>query len=362
MPVTHGVTGSSPVRTASLQSKIRKSSDSQQNQGFFRFRAEAEYSVSMVEEFDLLEEVEVQFCDEECTESVWCGMKYSESLFCREKPKSELTVVIKEEGMMYFLTADIKEFAGLCRKHGWYIVSHQRFNEAMEIGMCLMEAGRHAGWYSLGRSKEWNTMIRDVLNFTFEREKKMDFYPYETMFKGEVLIDGCRCHYLHDYYPTRIKKTNAHQKRVSNLIFRFKEGGHCGELVARILALYLKHAGFNGTKEDMVLIPIPASTMERQRKRFPVVCYYLSKWMGIADGFKAIWIEEDREQLKGKGKDKDILQNLQFTRRYINGKNVVLLDDVLTTGESFRQLKQLKRKMEQLGALSVVGVFLGKTV
>ena len=81
--------------------------------------------------------------------------------------------------------------------------------------------------------------------------------------------------------------------------------------------------------------------------------------MGIADGFKAIWIEEDREQLKGKGKDKDILRNLQFTRRYIKGKNVVLLDDVLTTGESFRQLK---RKMEQLGALYVVGVFLRKTV
>ena len=72
------------------------------------------------------------------------------------------------------------------------------------------------------------------------------------------------------------------------------------------------------------------------------------KWLGIADGFKAIWIEEDREQLKGEGKDKDILRNLQFTRRYIKGKNVVLLDDVLTTGESFRQLK---RKMEQLGAL-----------
>ncbi len=66
-----------------------------------------------------------------------------------------------------------------------------------------------------------------------------------------------------------------------------------------------------------------------------------------------------KEQLKGKGKDKDILRNLQFTRRYIRGKNVVLLDDVLTTGESFRQLQ---RKMKQLGALSVTGVFLGKTV
>lgn len=27
----------------------------------------------------------------------------------------------------------------------------------------------------------------DVLNFTFEREKKMDFYPYETMFKEKFL-------------------------------------------------------------------------------------------------------------------------------------------------------------------------------
>lgn len=313
----------------------------------------------MVEEFDLLEEVEVQFCDEECTESVWHGVEYSESLFCREKPKSELTVVIREEGMMYFLTADIKEFAGLCRKHGWYIVSHQRFSEAMEIGMCLMEAGKHAGWYSLGRSKEWNAMMRDVLNFTFEREKKMDFYPYETMFKGEVLIDGCRCHYLHDYYPTKIEKTDEHQKRVSNLIFRFKEGGHCGELVARILALCLKHAGFNGTKEDTVLIPIPASTRERQRKRFPVVCYYLSEWLGITDGFKAIWIAEDREQMKGRGKGKDTLGNLQFTRRYIKGRHVLLLDDVFTTGESFRQLQ---RKMKKLGALSITGVFLGKTI
>ena len=88
----------------------------------------------MVEEFDLLEEVEVQFCDEECTESVWHGVEYSESLFCREKPKSELTVVIKEEGMMYFLATDMKEFAGLCRKHGWYIVSHQRFSGMVLAG------------------------------------------------------------------------------------------------------------------------------------------------------------------------------------------------------------------------------------
>ena len=63
--------------------------------------------------------------------------------------------------------------------------------------------------------------------------------------------------------------------------------------------------------------------------------------------------------MKGRGKGKDTLGNLQFIRRYIKGRHVLLLDDVFTTGESFRQLQ---RKMKQLGALSVIGVFLGKTV
>lgn len=68
---------------------------------------------------------------------------------------------------------------------------------------------------------------------------------------------------------------------------------------------------------------------------------------------------EDRKQLKGRENGKDTLGNLQFIRRYIKGRYVLLLNDVLTTGESFRQLQ---RKMIQLGALSVTGVFLGKTV
>ena len=63
-----------------------------------------------------------------------------------------------------------------------------------------------------------------------------------------------------------------------------------------------------------------------------------------------------------KGREKsggEILSNLQFTRRYIRGKHVVLLDDVLTTGTNFLHLS---RKMKELGAVSVTGVFLGKTV
>ena len=112
----------------------------------------------MVEEFELLEEAEVQFEDSDCAESVWHGVGYCESLFCRKKPAAELTLVIRKEGILYFLCADLPEFQELCRLHGWYVVSHHPFSATLEIGMCIMEAGRHAGWYSLGHSSERNAV------------------------------------------------------------------------------------------------------------------------------------------------------------------------------------------------------------
>lgn len=74
--------------------------------------------------------------------------------------------------------------------------------------------------------------------------------------------------------------------------------------------------------------------------------------------FLIIHRKEDREQLKGStGNDK--LANLIFHPEYIQGKDIILVDDIATTGQSFIQMK---RKCMRLGANSVVGVFLGKTI
>lgn len=69
-------------------------------------------------------------------------------------------------------------------------------------------------------------------------------------------------------------------------------------------------------------------------------------------------IREDREQLKGLS-NQDKLANLNFSIQYINGKDILLIDDILTTGDSF---VQMKRKLMELGASSVIGLFFGKTV
>lgn len=56
---------------------------------------------------------------------------------------------------------------------------------------------------------------------------------------------------------------------------------------------------------------------------------------------------------------KEVVSSLRIKKRDVQGMNVILFDDVLTSGQSFRQLR---RKMMELGAKSVIGIFLGKTV
>ena len=73
---------------------------------------------------------------------------------------------------------------------------------------------------------------------------------------------------------------------------------------------------------------------------------------------KSWTIEEEREQMKGTS-HKDVVSNLSIKKRDVDGMHVILFDDVLTSGQSFIQLK---RRMIDVGAKSVTGIFLGKTV
>ena len=53
------------------------------------------------------------------------------------------------------------------------------------------------------------------------------------------------------------------------------------------------------------------------------------------------------------------MENLTFNKKYIRGKHVLLIDDVITTGAS---LIQIGNKLLELGAMSVRGVFMAKTI
>lgn len=313
----------------------------------------------MVEAFDVLIEYDSGMVIDDYKIPVGYDLEsFEEFFYLNRQPSGEFVIVLKEGGLFYFLSDNFDDFAALCKEYDWYTISHQSFNKHIKIGVGLMKTGGSAGWLGRAESSERLNMYKDILVFSYDCGVETEFYPYDTVFAGNCEIDGSTCYYLHDYYPTRVKNVDVHQKRISNLIFRFKEGGHCGMLVAKIISLCIKNISYCDSPNQTILIPIPASTRERQRKRFPVLCYHLSKWLNVRDGFQTIWIEQEREQTKGT-LQKDVISNLKIRKKDVQGMDVILFDDVLTTGQSFGQLR---RKMMDLGAKSVIGIFLGKTV
>lgn len=270
----------------------------------------------------------------------------------------EFLIVQKPDNTFYFLCAKDCDIVNICHSFDWYIVSKDAFNDRLTIGIGLADKESIEGELYRVPDEATLSLWRDILRFTFESDFVRRFFPYNTHFKGKLRIDGALCFYIHDYYPTRCKDMPVADRKTSNLVFRFKDGQQAA-LVAKIFSLCISRMPFFREKAaNAVLIPIPAATRERHAARFARFCSLLARRLKIADGFRATWISEDREQMKGThGQDK--LSNLIFHPVYFKDRDVFLVDDIVSTGENFTQMK---RKLIRLGAKSVTGLFLGKTV
>ncbi len=274
------------------------------------------------------------------------------------KLPGEFLLIQQEDSQFYFLCTDSCPIEKICLSFDWYIVSQDRFNESLLIGAGLAGEDHTEGEVYRLKDEQTLSLWRDILHFTFLSSFVRQFFPYTNHFKGKLRVDNALCFYIHDYYPvSHQKEISTYQKKVSNLVFRFKEGNQSA-LVAKLFSLAILRMPFFKDLENPVLIPIPAATRERNIQRFARFNYLLAKRLKIEDGYKAIWIKEDREQMKGQT-NQDKIFNLDFSIRYIKGKNVLLVDDIFTTGDSFIQIK---RKLAELGAKSVIGLFFGKTV
>ena len=157
----------------------------------------------------------------------------------------EFLVIQKENGMFYFLCSHDCPIEKISRSFDWYIVSKDKFNDHLTIGVGLADKEPIEGeLYRLQDETSLN-LWRDILRFTFEGDFVRQFFPYDTYFKGKVRYDGTLCFYIHDYYPTRTKELTLYQKKVSNLVFRFKEGSeNAAPLLAKIFSLCIGRMPF----------------------------------------------------------------------------------------------------------------------
>ncbi len=278
--------------------------------------------------------------------------------FTLSEMPGEFLIIQKPDNTFYFLCSRECDIVRICESFDWYIVSKDAFNDRLSIGIGLADKESIDGEVYRVQDEATLSLWRDILRFTFDSDFVRRFFLYNTRFKGKMRIDGALCFYIHDYYPTRCKGIAVEDRKTSNLVFRFKEGQQAA-LVAKIFSLCIARMPFYKEKAaNAVLIPIPAATREHNAARFARFCSLLSRRLKITDGFRATWIREDREQMKGThGLDK--LSNLIFHPVYFQGRDVFLVDDIVSTGENFTQMK---RRLMQLGANSVTGLFLGRTV
>lgn len=97
--------------------------------------------------------------------------------------------------------------------------------------------------------------------------------------------------------------------------------------------------------------------VEKNDRRYRRFCDAVCADTGIENGFDFIHIMYDRENSRQE-KQKKTTENLSFSDK-VNGKVVLLFDDIYTRGTSFSQCAEA---LTRRGAVDVLGLFLGKTI
>jgi ATP-dependent DNA helicase RecQ len=184
------------------------------------------------------------------------------------------------------------------------------------------------------------------MDYQFTITKKIDGFSYHALFK----------YYSERHYSDQqISKDDVLNRQA---IADFKEGMNTEVIAERVAKAILQKATKNFNAINSVFMVIPASTQIKNIIRYKEFCDLVAEKLGIANGYNGIKILYDMTGFRGTY-DESRIENLSFDSRYFTNKAVVLFDDLIITGDSFRQVA---KKLIDLGAKKVTGAMLGETV
>lgn len=271
----------------------------------------------------------------------------------------EWLLLYNSNSTFYYMCTNDCDMESFCTRNDWHIISSCNFNEHITLGIGFRDKDQVEGMLYRVENEERLKIWSDILRFTFNQEYKELYFPYDNYFNGMIRLADSLCFYVHEYIPVSHKVTmTTEQRKIANMIFRFKEG-HYVPFMIKVFTLAMERLRIiTRNRKNTILIPIPAATTERNTSRFARLIQVVSDKLNIENGFDAITIHHDRNQLKGNTGFVDKCENLTFDTDKIKGKNIILIDDILTTGAGFIQTK---RRLVELGAIAVTGVFLART-
>lgn len=164
--------------------------------------------------------------------------------------------------------------------------------------------------------------------------------------------------HLYNYLPSRYEAT-AEEERVRQLIWGFKDGiRNISILAAERVASELYRHLFS---RDVIFVCIPASTELKNDRRYELFSSLVARSLGIEDGFTHIRISGERLAIHESRHNKilESVQVIEFDNDFFAGRDVVVFDDIYTTGGS---CKRFTAAIESIGARVIGSIFLGKTI
>lgn len=163
-------------------------------------------------------------------------------------------------------------------------------------------------------------------------------------------------HYLRSYLPVRFS-ADYQQQQDRREVYNFKDGRCSSELKKELLSEIRNAIGY--TKSEWVVCFIPASSNERTITRYSSILSSIINEIGVDATLNAIRVTVDKEPGHMAGKLNDPSSNFNFNNSLFNGKRVLLIDDVITRGNTFTCTSI---RLLRLGAKEVKGLFVAKTV
>ena len=159
------------------------------------------------------------------------------------------------------------------------------------------------------------------------------------------------------YVPIYYEGLNEEQQRDQRIVLDFKDGIYDDNLMIWFRQNIWKLT--EGDEYSWSICFLPCSSDEEQQKRFGKLEQYLKENTMIETHLSTFGYVEKPKPSHCIGKSDINLINIALHVSDIYMKNVILIDDIITTGETFNRTAEQAIRM---GANSIYGLFLAKTI
>lgn len=160
---------------------------------------------------------------------------------------------------------------------------------------------------------------------------------------------------LMEYLPLRYPPTLEEEKN-RRIVSNFKRGRCSPELKNQFTGA-IKQLKEERKDVKLRVCFMPAITADKTALRYSQLATAIESETGIPSDYHTI-LPKRATELMATGKT-DPAENFLFNKEQIEGKDIILIGDIITTGTNFTKTCQ---KLTELGAKSVIGLFLAKTI